>query len=298
MQASWWQTLRRGRGRLKAAQEPLSPAAPRIGIALGGGFARGIAHIGVLRVMERHQIPIHAISGVSAGSMVAAAYAAGADTAMIERVARGMRFRDVARWTISLMGLAGSDRMIPFLGRMLKCSRFEEMNIRLAVVAADLVTGKPVVFSGEGDVVLPIRASCSYPGLFQPVRYNGYCLVDGYVAAEVPTAALIGLGATKIIAVHLPGPSGGVDPHNVFGVIHRCLQVMGHRLDHEWRAQADLVISPAVEDVPWDGFQSTGELIERGEQAAMEALPAIEAWLGRRAGTARRGTHRMSDRFD
>lgn len=297
MQASWLRTM--WRGRAEPRNGPEDPAKePRIGIALGGGFARGIAHIGVLRVLERHNIPIHAISGVSAGAMVAAAYASGADTATIERVARGMKFRDVARWTISLMGLAGSDRMIPFLGRMLKCSRFEEMRIRLAVVAADLVTGKPVVFSGEGDVILPIRASCSYPGLFQPVRYNGCCLVDGYVASEVPTAPLAAMGATRIVAVHLPGPSGGVDPHNVFGVIHRCLQVMGHRLDHEWKSQANLVISPAVEDVPWDGFQHTGEMIERGERAAEQALPKIEEWLGRRVPSPRRAGHRMSDRFD
>ncbi len=258
-----------------------APKAPLIGVALGGGFARGIAHIGVLRVFEKHKIPIHAMAGVSAGAMVAAAFASGANTEEIEKAARGMRFRDVARWTISLMGLADSGRMIPFLGRLLKASTFERMNIPLAVVASDIVAGKPFVFRGEGDAVLAIRASCSYPGLFLPVRHNGCCLVDGYVCCEVPTDPLRQMGVDRIIAVHLPGPSGGVDPRSLFSVVHRCFQVMGTRLDDEWRSQADLVIAPEVAHLPWDSFTSLAEMMALGEKAALEALPEIERWLGR-----------------
>lgn len=281
----WMRAVRRGmhaaRDSFFPRPKPATPKAPLIGVALGGGFARGIAHIGVLRVFEKYKIPIHAISGVSAGSMVAAAYAGGATTQEIEKAARGMRFRDVARWTISLMGLADSTRMIPFLGRLLKASTFERMNIALAVVASDIVSGKAHVFRGEGDVVLAIRASCSYPGLFQPVRHNGCCLVDGYVCCEVPTDPLRQMGVDRIVAVHLPGPSGGVDPHSFFAVVHRCFQVMGARLDNEWRSQADLVIAPAVAHVPWDSFTSATEMIALGEKAALAALPEIERWLGR-----------------
>ncbi len=295
MRNSWWARVW-GERRTPASSTPVRPL--RIGVALGGGFARGIAHIGVLRVFERHSIPIHAISGVSAGAMVAAAYAAGADTARIERVARGMRFRDVARWTISLMGLAGSERMAPFLNRLLPCTCFEQMRMPLAIVAADLIAGGPVVFRGPGDVILPIRASCSYPGLFQPVRHDGACLVDGYIAAEVPTAALTTMGCERIVAVHLPAPATGVDPQNLFSVMHRCFQVMGRRLDQEWRQHASLVIAPKVEQVAWDGFTSTTELIAMGERAAQEALPQIEAWLGRPAVAAAHPSQAIADRFD
>ncbi len=294
MRVSWWPWRRENR-----VVEPAAPTAPpRIGLALGGGFARGIAHVGVLRVFERHAIPIHAISGVSAGAMVAAAYAAGAETAAIERVARGMRFRDVARWTVSRMGLAGSERMIPFLHRLLPCTSFEQMRIPLAIVAADLITGAPVVFRGPGDVILPIRASCSYPGLFQPVRSNGYCLVDGYIAREVPTEALTTMDVDRIVAVHLPAPADGVDPQNVFSIVHRCVQVMGRRLDREWREHARLVITPEVERVAWDGFNDTNALIEMGERAAYAALPEIERWLGRAPGTPHHASHTIADRFD
>src|SRR5437762_1872121 len=105
--------------------------APRIGLALGGGFARGIAHVGLLRAFERHGIPLHCITGVSAGSIVAAAYASGARADEIARVASSMRFRDVARWSLCRMGMMGSDRMKRFLQRLLKASRFEEMQLPL-----------------------------------------------------------------------------------------------------------------------------------------------------------------------
>ena len=100
---------------------------PRIGLALGGGFARGIAHIGVLRALEKNNIPIHAVAGVSSGAIVAAAMASGSSADEIQQIALSMKFRDIARWTVNLLGLAGNDRMITFLGRLLKTNRFEEM---------------------------------------------------------------------------------------------------------------------------------------------------------------------------
>ena len=151
------------------------PAEPRIGLALGGGFARGIAHAGVFEIFEHHGIPLHCITGVSAGSIVAAAYASGAEADEIARVGCSMRFRDVARWSLCRMGFMVSERMKPFLEGLLKTTRFEEMRIPLGVVATDLCTGEPVSFRDTGDVFLPIRASCAYPGLFQPVARAIVC---------------------------------------------------------------------------------------------------------------------------
>jgi NTE family protein len=272
---SWWDAtrnwLRSGISRTRST--------PRIGLALGGGFARGIAHVGVLRAFEKNGIPIHAVAGVSAGSMVAAAMAGGADSKHIEEIALSMKLRDVARWTISRYGLAGSDRMIQFLGRLLKATRFEDMKLPLAVVATDLNSGKPVVYQGKGDVVLPIRASCSYPGLFLPMRDGRRCLVDGFVSMEVPALPLRRMGCTHVIAVHLASPEECPDFGNMLAVVSRCFQVMSTRTEGEWRRHAQIVISPDVATLAWDSFASAKSLIDSGEKAAQAAIPAIQKWL-------------------
>jgi NTE family protein len=256
---------------------------PAIGLALGGGFARGIAHLGVLRVFEQHRIPIARIAGVSAGAIAAAAYASGASVEEIAEAARAMKFKDVARWRFSLLGLAGSERMAEFLKRLLKVYRFEDMRIPLAVVATGLKTGQPLVFRDRGDVLLPIRASCSYPGLFRPVHWQGQHLVDGAMTMEVPATAVRALGATHVVSVLLP-MNGGFDPQNMFQVVNRCFQIMQRRNEREWRRASNAVIEPNVDGMSWDGFDSAERLIERGEKAALAALPRILSWMERPAG--------------
>src|SRR5579872_1944726 len=267
----WWRKtgewLQSGLGR--------SPSGLRIGLALGGGFARGIAHVGVLRVLERNKIPISAIAGVSSGAIVAAAAASGSTSDEIEKVALSTKFRDIAKWTLNLQGLAGNDRMITFLTRLLKVNRFEDMKIPLAIVATDLVRGKPVTFHGKGDVVFPIRASCAYPGLFLPLRYEGWLLVDGFVSMEVPAEVLPQMGANYVISVAIPNNDGIEDYGNMFSVVSRCFQVMSARTEHSWRRYSNVVIAPGVANMSWDSFPSAKRLIELGEQAAQAALPDI-----------------------
>jgi NTE family protein len=257
---------------------------PAIGLALGGGFARGIAHLGVLRVLEQHRIPIRRIAGVSAGAIVAAAYASGTSVEDIVKAARAMRFKDVARWRLSLLGLAGTERMSGFLRRLLKVHRFEQMRIPLAVVATELKTGQPAVFRDCGDVLLPIRASCSYPGLFQPVRHLGQYLVDGAMCMEVPSSVVREMGATHVASVCLPVNGGTFDPRNMLQVINRCFQIMQRRSERGWRMASNLVIEPEVDGIAWDGFENAERLIERGEKAAQAALPRILSWLGQPSG--------------
>jgi len=253
--------------------------ATRIGLALGGGFARGIAHIGVIRALQRNNIAIHAVAGVSSGAMVAAAFASGATADEIQKIALAMKFRDIARWKLSLMGLAGNDRMIQFLMRLLKTTRFEEMQIPLAIVATDLAQGKPVTFQGAGDVVAPIRASCAYPGLFLPLRHEGRLLVDGFVSMEVPAAPLVEMGADRIISVAIPCQESGGDYGNMLSVVNRCFQVMSLRNEDGWRKYSNVVIRPSVGCMSWDSFASASKMIELGEQAALAAIPAIKKWL-------------------
>jgi NTE family protein len=275
--SSFLSALRIPRSQPRPAEPPA--ALPKIGLALGGGFARGIAHAGVLAAFERHGIPIHCITGVSAGSIVAAAYASGATPQEIARAGCAMRFGDVARWSLCRMGFVVSERMKRFLERLLKAYRFEEMRMPLGVIATDLGTGHPVSFRDRGDVVLPIRASCSYPGLFQPVRYDGRMLVDGAISMEMPAALARELGATHVISVHLPTQSEDKMPTNVFQVVNRCFQIMQARTEESWRRDSDLIIVPDVRRVDWDGFGCGPQMVQAGEDAAVAAMQVIRGWF-------------------
>jgi NTE family protein len=254
-------------------------AAPRIGLALGGGFARGIAHAGVLKIFEQHRIPLHCVTGVSAGAIVAAAYASGTPAEEIARVGASMRFRHVARWSVCRMGFMGSERMKRFLEGVLKVHRFEEMRTPLGVLATDLCTGEPVSFHDSGDVFLPIRASCSYPGLFQPVPFGDRLLVDGAMSIEVPSLLARQLGATHVISVTVPPPAVARPPSDMLQVVRRCFQIMQRHGESTWRNASDLVLVPDLKSVEWNGFDAGPDLVRAGEAAALDALPAIASWL-------------------
>ena len=271
----WMGALRR---RPRAAYlTATAPPPRRIGIALGGGFARGMAHIGALRVFEQNGVPIHCITGVSAGAIVAAAYASGATPDEIAVAGSSMRFADVARWSIHRMGFAGSERMERFLKKLLKCWTFEQMRIPLGIVATDVVTGEPMSFPDSGDALLPVRASCSYPGLFRPVRCGKRLLVDGAISMEVPSLLARLLGATHVISLHLPMQNAAAEPANMFHVINRCYQILHSRTEYTWRQHSNLVIEPDVRGMEWDSFGSAAQLIAAGEEAARVAMPRIEA---------------------
>jgi NTE family protein len=229
--------------------------------------------------LQRENIPIHCIAGVSAGAIVAAAYASGTDIEDIAKVGCAMRFADVARWSICRLGLVGSERMSAFLKRLLKKFRFEDMTVPLGVLATDVGTGEPVLFWDKGDVILPIRASCSYPGLFQPIRHEGRLLVDGAMCVEVPATLAREMGATHVISVALPMQGPAIVPSNMLQVVNRCFQILQSRAEDSWRRHSDVIVTPDVKSVQWDGFQSGMEMIRAGEQATEAVLPQIKKWL-------------------
>jgi NTE family protein len=144
---------------------------PGIGLALGGGFARGFAHLGVLQILEQNQIPIACIAGTSVGSILGAAYASGAPLARIMATCRTLRFRDIGRWRVSRLGLASNHRLSDLIDRVFESRQFEDLRLPMAVVATDLNSGEPVVFT-EGNLVDAIRASCAFPGLFSASRWE------------------------------------------------------------------------------------------------------------------------------
>ena len=174
------------RGTVRPA--PVRPGRAGVALALGGGFARGFAHLGVLQVFEENHIAISHIAGTSVGSILGAAYASGAPLARIMATCRTLRFRDIARWHVSRLGLASNHRLADLIERVFESRRFEDLKIPMAVVATNLNTGEPVVFT-EGSLIDPIRASCAFPGIFEPVEIGTRWLVDGGLTAPVPTRA-------------------------------------------------------------------------------------------------------------
>jgi NTE family protein len=264
-----------------SSRRPAPDAPPvRIGLALGGGFARSLAHVGVLQVLEEQGVPIHAIAGISSGAIIAASWASGASLDEIISQGSCTTFSSYARWTLSRLGLATNERMDPWLRQVLRVTRFEDMNRPLAVVATDLATGDPVTFRDSGDIIAPIRASCAYPGLFLPVQIGGQWLVDGGISVSVPVAAAIGLGATHVIAVHLPsiGP-GGIRPTNLLQVVGRSLAIAQEHMVADWRLKARLVVEPEVHAFEWEDFGRAGDLVQAGREAMLAALPVIRGWL-------------------
>jgi NTE family protein len=190
-----------------------------------------------------------------------------------------MRFGDVGSWTLCRMGFLGTERMKHFLRRLLKAYRFEEMRIPLGILASDLCAGQSVSFQDEGDVFLPIRASCAYPGLFLPVSHEKRLLVDGAITMEIPALLARKLGATHVISVYLPAQSEARPPRHVFEVVNRCFQILHERTEEDWRAASDLVITPDVREITWDGFDCGPQMLKAGEEAALAVLPKIQAWL-------------------
>lgn len=252
---------------------------PAIGIALGGGFARGIAHIGVLKVLEEEGIPVRMVAGTSVGALIGAAYCSGLTIDELEAVADKVRFTNFARWTLSRYGFANNDRMVSFLARTLKVQTFEELRIPLGVTATDFNTGEGAVFD-SGSIIDPVRASCAYPGMFLPVEIRGRWLVDGMLSHPVPTHPLRKMGADRVLAVHLRGKwSGTSAPRHLFDVIGQSFAIAQDMMSSVWRSAADIVIEPDVAGFDYDDFKRAGDLIRVGEVAMRRALPEVRKWL-------------------
>ena len=251
----------------------------KLGLAFGGGFARAIAHIGVLKVLEEERIPVDLIAGTSAGAILGAAYCAGMSANEMEQMAGTTRFRDFARMTLSRYGLYASDRMANFCERVLGIKNFEDLKIPLAVTATDVRYGDPVVFT-KGPLADPMRASCAYPGMFPPVDVDGRSLIDGMLAYSVPTTPLREMGAAFVIGVYLSADrSRQPAPRHIFEVIAQCFSIAEAKLSDLWKKDADLVIEPDIKGFSFDCFDRAKELIASGEKATRAALPQLRRLL-------------------
>src|SRR6266481_2002638 len=250
---------------------------PRVGLALAGGFARGIAHIGVLRVLREAGIPIDCVAGTSVGALIAIGYCAGASLDLMTEVGATTSFTDFGRWTPSWLGLATNQRMEKYLARFSPAKTFEELKTPFSVATTDINAGVSVYYS-HGPLAPVIRASCAYPGLFVPIQYDGRTLVDGFLTAPVPIEGALLLGADLVIAVYLE--AGNVEqPRTFTDVLSRAFNILQRHSDLAWRTQADIIIEPDVKQFVWDDFTKTPEMVAAGEAAALAALPQIRAAL-------------------
>lgn len=271
----WLQSAKEKLRSLAVPEERKSTERPRVGLALAGGFARGIAHIGVLRILREAGIPIDVVAGTSVGALIGAAFCAGTPLDEMERIGSTTSFTDFGRWTPSWLGLATNQRLEKFLARFTPVKTFEEMAIPLAIATTDINAGVSVYYT-RGRVALPLRASCAYPGLFVPIQYEGRTLVDGFLTSPVPVEGALLLGADIVIAVYLE--AGNLEPPRTFtDVLSRSFTIVQRHTDLTWRQQADVILEPDVKPFVWDDFTRTPDMVAAGAAATLAALPEIRA---------------------
>lgn len=255
---------------------------PGIVVALGGGFARGFAHLGVLDVLEREQISIAAIVGTSIGGLLGAAYADGISVEELCDLGRKVRVRDFIRFHRRGYGEKQNDYIGAFVGDWFRASNVEELPIPTSIVTTDLSTCAPYIFT-HGPLEVALRASCAFPGLFQPVEHEGRMLADGCIASPVPTAVAARMNARFIISVAI-GPGGrnaSPDRKAAQGLSTAFPEPYNALTEPSWARPDDLLIEPEVHQIGWTDFSRVDEARASGADAMRRALPYVREWLDR-----------------
>jgi NTE family protein len=257
----------------------------RVGLALGGGGARGLAHIGVLKVLEEEGVPIQAIAGASVGALIGALYAAGVSTAEMEEMSHEIGWPSLTNYSrFSMMRLVlteqplSSKNMEIYLQKHIDNKRFDELNIPFACVATDLQTGERVVFR-EGSVALAARASATIPGLFEPVVFRHRYLVDGGLVSNNPTDLVSLLGANLIIAVDVTSDLSRFEPSNIISTLNQAISIQSESKSQEDLAVADFVIRPRLGDITAMDLSRSAECIDAGSLSTRHAIPGIKRML-------------------
>ena len=252
----------------------------KVGLVLGGGSARGLAHIGILKVFQEEDIPIHFVVGTSIGALVGAVYAAGSNLDYLAGIARELEWKQILDPNFSRMGLFRGDKLQELVDILVKGKKIEELCVPFAATACNLETGHEVIIQ-EGSVAKAVRASCSLPGIFKPVHLDGKLLVDGGVCGRLPTVAARKLGADLVIAIDVGGWPKHEKINNMFGILSQTFHIFESRLALEQGGEADLVIRPQVGTIGPERLDLSDELIALGRKAAEAALPEVKKILGR-----------------
>lgn len=268
-----------------AVLQPAAAAIPkkiRIGLALGGGAARGFAHIGVIKALEAQGIYADVVVGTSAGSVVGAMYAAGNDGFALQKTAMEMDEAEISDWAMPLFGKSSGvlkgDALQNYVNKAVKNLPIEKLKIPFGAVATDLNNGQPILFR-RGNTGQAVRASSSVPSVFQPVRIGDRSYVDGGLVAPVPVRFAREMGADFIIAVNISSQTDAQAAVSSLEVLMQTFAIMGQRLNHYELKDADIVISPSLPKMGSNDFASRNRAILAGEQAAAAVMPQIKAKL-------------------
>ena len=254
---------------------------PTIGLALGAGSARGLAHIGVLKALEEEEIKIDYIAGTSAGAIIGGFYAAGLDLHMLERLATHLEWDNLTDITLPRQGLIAGDKMKEFFQLLTKRKEFSDLELPFAAVATDIEKGENVVID-SGSVAEGLRASMSVPGVFVPHKLEDRLLVDGALLNRIPTAEVRNLGADIVIGVEVsPIDSQSRAVNNIFDVIMNSIDIMQQELAQSKRVGADLLIEPDLAGIGATELERSQECINFGYQAAQENIEAIKKLINR-----------------
>ena len=259
-----------------APKPPLRP--PRLGLALGGGAARGFAHIGVIQVLEEAGIRPDLVVGTSAGSLVAALYAHGKTGAELANLALTMDEGAITDWAFPSRGLIRGEALARYVREQTGGQSIEQLKMRLGVVATDLDSGTAILFE-RGDVGLAVRASSSVPAVFQPVKINGREYVDGGLVSPVPVRFARQMGAEMIIAVDISSPPDGAATGDTMKLLLQTFAIMGKSINQFELRDADIVLRPTLVGVSGADFTSRVRALRAGREMATQLLPEIKAKL-------------------
>ena len=251
----------------------------KVTLVLGGGSARGVAHIGVLKVLEREKIPIDSIVGTSMGALIGAGYSTGVPVNTIEEIAYNFSASKLLDPTMPTMGLLAGDKLEAVIKEFLKSPTFDGCKIPLSVVTTDIETAEQVVYQ-KGDIVKIIRASCSWPGIFNPVRLDGRLLVDGGIKNSVPIRIAKAQGADYIIAVDVGFCVRCGKIENIFQMILQSFQITGEELNRYQSSEADAVIKVELGDIDQAAFSRARDAVAKGVEAAEVKIHQIKKDLG------------------
>ncbi len=254
----------------------------RIGLALGGGAARGFAHIGVIKALEAQGIFPDVIVGTSAGSVVGALYAAGNDGFALQKVAMDMDEATISDWALPLFGKVSGvlkgEALQNYVNKAVHNVPMEKLKIPFGAVATDLNSGQPILFQ-RGNTGQAVRASSSVPSVFQPVKIGTHTYVDGGLVAPVPVRFAREMGADFIIAVNISTQTDAQATLSSLEVLMQTFSIMGQRLNHYELKDADMVVSPRLGTMGGGDFASRNQAILAGEQAAAAVMPQLKAKL-------------------
>jgi len=250
----------------------------KIALVLGAGASRGFTHIGAIKILEANRVPIHMIVGTSAGSFVGSLYAYGFNAFQLQGLSFSIEKGDIIDLTVPDKGFIKGEKLESYVNHMLNSTPIEKMRTPFYAVATDIQSGEEVVFA-SGNTGMAVRASCSIPGIFQPVKIGDRDYVDGGLVSPVAVDYARKIGADLVIAVDISAGANNPPPQTTIDTIMQSVAIMYSKISQNQLSRADIVIRPKVSHIGSTDFSKRHEAVLEGEKAALEAMPQIKAAL-------------------